>query len=85
MRLSYTCNFQSLQDGFAPQTHENVPLFLIPDYRQTSRRFILLCQGFQPVDMRALWINELGERRVPRCVFVAIVHDGLVGERGKVG
>ena len=35
--------------------------------------------------MRVLWINGLGESRIPRCIFVAIVHDGLIGERGKVG
>ena len=35
--------------------------------------------------MGALWINKLGESQVPRCIFVAVVHDGLVGEHGKVG
>jgi hypothetical protein len=78
-------NAESLHDGVAFQTHKDVPLLLITDCRQTSRHFILFGQSVQPDDTGVLWIDGLGESNVSRCILVAIVHNRLVGESGKVG
>ncbi len=83
--LSHLDNAKSLHDGVTFQTHKDVPLLLIADRRQTSRHFILLGQLVQPDDSGVLWIDGLGESYVPCCIFVAIVHDRLVGESAKVG
>lgn len=83
--MGHPDNAKSLHDGITFQTHKDVPLLLITDCRQTSRQFVLFGQSVQPNGTGVLWIDGLGESGVARCIFVAIVHNRLVGERGKVG